>query len=90
MSTLAGFPVGYREEEVFGCVDSLLFCESLFCEEFLNLFFDWIKFKSFSRFLNSRSNISMSKDLFKVQKLTKSVKFMTSLNTGQMVSFKMN
>ena len=24
----------------------------------------------------------MSKDLFKVQKLTKSVKFMTSLNTG--------
>ena len=33
-----------KKEEVFGCLDSLLFCEGLFCEEFLNLFFDWIKF----------------------------------------------
>ena len=42
-----------------------------FCDDFGNLLFERSKLKSFSRFLNSISDILMSKDLFKITKIIK-------------------
>ena len=67
------------------------FCFSkftLFSEKFANLLFEGPTFESFSRFLNSISNISMPKDHLKVPKVTKSVKIILSPKTGSYDRFK--
>ena len=65
-----------------------VFVGMVFREEFWILISNGLTFKSISIIPTLRSNISMSKDLLKVSKVTKSGTSMTLLSRGQMAYFK--